>query len=165
MKLEFGNTWTVWLLGCCAVFTVVLTTQWLLPASAGMTHESGANTGDAGLPAARATDYAPPSIDAHAAVLEQPLFFKDRKLPVKPVAEQAAAPQTPLRLKLEGVVLVADSKVAVLRSLADNKLLQLAPGMVHSGWNLEDVTADSATFKRGEQRSTLSLELAGAQRR
>ena len=61
--------------------------------------------------------------------------------------------------------MVADSKIAVLRNLEDNQLLQLAEGMSHGGWFLETVTANSAAFKRCNQGAALSLEANARDRR
>lgn len=72
---------------------------------------------------------------------------------------------TPLLLKLEGVALIGESRVAVLRDLSNNQLLQLAEGMMHDGWTLDSVTAASASFSRGRQTSVLVLDPDSGSRR
>ena len=64
---------------------------------------------------------------------------------------------SPLRLRLEGVALTPEAKIAVLRDLSNNKVLHLATGMKHQGWELTAVTDTVATFKRGAQSEELML--------
>jgi hypothetical protein len=159
MRIETGNSRTRSLLALCVVLTLIIVAQWLLPIGDEAFTELQADATDGGLPVRTSSAYVHPHIEDFAAILERPVFFKDRSLPPPPAAAPVAAPE-PLRLRLEGVAIVADSKVAVLRNLADNQLLQLAEGMSHNDWNLESVTADSATFKRGEEVAKLSLDPA-----
>ena len=89
-------------------------------------------------------------------ILERPVFFVSRRMP-EPEAE-AAPPPSPLRLQLEGVALSGGARIAVLRNLQNNQLLQLEEGGRHDGWTLDSLTSTSATFSRGEQRTELPLE-------
>ncbi len=159
MRVETGNFQTRLWLSLCGLLTLIIVAEWLLPPRADAVDELNADSVSVALPALTTATYVHPHIDVFAAILERPVFFKDRKLPLESVAEPVAAP-APIRLKLEGVAIVAESGIAVLRNLADNQLLQLAEGMSHNGWTLETVDADSATFTRGGQVSELSLELA-----
>jgi hypothetical protein len=159
MRVETGDSRTRLLLAICAVLTLIIVTQWLLATRAQPIREPSADPNRVELPAPPTSAYVHPHIDDFAAILKRPVFFKERNLPPEPAARPVAAP-APIRLRLEGVAIIADSRVAVLRNLADNKLLRLAEGMSHDGWNLESVTADSAAFKRGEEVSKLSLDLA-----
>ena len=99
-----------------------------------------------------------------AEMLDRPLFFITRRMP-EPPAAQPAAPPTPLKLKLEGIAIAAGSRVAVLRNLNGNGLLQLAEGDTHDGWTLEAISSTSASFKRGGQVNELLLDPAAAGRR
>ena len=159
MSIETGNFQMRLLLSMCGLLTLIIVAEWLLPIRADTTDELNADSADVELPALTSSTYVHPHIDDFTAILERPVFFKDRKLPPEPAAEPVAAP-APIRLKLEGVAIVAEARVAVLRNLADNQLLQLVEGMSHKGWKLESVNADSATFTRGGQVSELSLNLA-----
>lgn len=159
MRVVTGDSRTRLLLAICAVLTLIIVTQWLLATRAQPIRERGADSGRVEFPALSASAYVHPPIDDFAAILKRPVFFKERDLPPEPAAQPVPAP-APIRLRLEGVAIAADSKVAVLRNLADNKLLQLAEGMSHDGWNLESITADSAAFKRGEEVARLSLNPA-----
>jgi len=159
MRIETGIFQTRLLLSLCGLLTFIILAEWLLPVRADAIDELNAGSADDELPTLTSSTYVPPHIDDFAAILERPVFFKDRKLPPEPAAEPVAAP-APIRLKLEGVAIVAEARVAVLRNLADNQLLQLVEGKSHKGWKLESVNADSATFTRGGQVSELSLDLA-----
>jgi hypothetical protein len=127
-----------------------------------------ARTGDSGVAAAEPaltkapsfgeSVYLPPRMDDLAEMLDRPLFYADRRMPVPPKPTEAPAALTPLRLKLEGVAITADSRVAVLRDLKNNQLLQLTEGMSHEGWILDEVTASGATFQRGAEIEELALE-------
>jgi hypothetical protein len=162
--IETGNFQTRILLSLCGLLTLVIVAEWLLPYRADPADELNAESADLELPTMSSSSYVHPHIDDFGAILERPVFFKNRKLPPKVAAEPAAAP-APIRLKLEGVAIVAEARIAVLRNLADNQLVQLAEGMSHNGWTLDAVNANSATFKRGGQVSELSLELATGRRR
>lgn len=164
MTIETGNFQTRLLLSLCGVLTLIIVVEWLLPVRADAIDELNAASADLELPTLTSSTYVHPHIDDFATILERPVFFKDRKLPPKPAAEPSAPP-APIRLKLEGVAIVAEARIAVLRNLADNQLVQLAEGMSHNGWTLEAIDADSATFRRGGQVSELSLELATRRRR
>jgi hypothetical protein len=157
--IETGNFQTRVLLSLCGLLTFIIVAEWFLPDRADVVGQFNADATDIELPKLASSTYVHPHFDEFTAILERPVFFKDRKLPPEPAAEPTAAP-TPIRLKLEGVAIVAEARIAVLRNLADNQLVQLSEGMSHNGWTLEAVAADSAVFRRGEQVSELSLELA-----
>jgi hypothetical protein len=104
---------------------------------------------------------APPPLAQLVDMVERPLFYVERRMP-EPPAEAAAAPQTPLRLKLEGIAIAGGSRVAVLRNLIGNVLIQLAEGDTHDGWTLDALSSTGATFSRnGEQRTELLLDPVG----
>jgi hypothetical protein len=108
---------------------------------------------------------APPPLSQFVEMVERPLFYVERRMP-EPPAEVAAAPQTPLRLKLEGIAIAGGSRVAVLRNLNGNGLVQLAEGESHGGWTLDELSSSGATFSRdGEQRTELPLDPAGSGKR
>lgn len=104
---------------------------------------------------------APPPLSQFVDMAERPLFYVERRMP-EPPAEAAAAPQTPLRLKLEGIAIAGGSRVAVLRNLNGNGLVQLMEGETHNGWTLDELSSTAATFSRdGEQHTELPLEPIG----
>ncbi len=122
---------------------------------------SGAPDGSGSLP-----NYVPQSFESFAEILQRPLFYAERKLPEE-LKQQAvvAAPPEPLRLHLEGIAIMDDSRIALLRSPGDNQLVQMAEGMTHNGWTLESVLADRAIFKRGDDSTEIELETDTGSRR
>ena len=164
MRFDTGNFLTRLLLSLCGLLTLIIVVEQLIPVRADAVNELTVDSADVEFPTMASSRYVHPNSDDFAAILERPIFFQDRKLPAEAIAEPAAAP-APLRLKLEGVAIAAESRVAVLRDLADNHLVQLAEGMSHNGWTLESVNADNATFRRGGQTTELTLDLATSERR
>jgi hypothetical protein len=116
------------------------------------------------LPDFGASTVNPPAMAELPDMLERPLFFVDRRMPE--LEAEAAPPPAPLRLKLEGVALSGGARVAVLRNLANNQLVQFEEGDTHDGWTLDSLTSTSATFSRnGEQGTELLLDPVDSGRR
>ena len=133
----------------------------ILPAQARTAADAAANSGEAAMPIFGDTTIAAPPIGQFVDMTERPLFFPDRRMPVPEV--ETAAP--PLRLKLEGIAIAGGSRVAVLRNLNGNSLVQLAEGESHDDWTLDELTTNSARFSRnGKQATELPLDPAGNSR-
>jgi hypothetical protein len=80
-------------------------------------------------------------------------------MPPEPVA--AAKPvkkKAPLRLKLEGIAISSDKRIALLRSTSDKQALQLVEGMSYQGWTLQELNSSGAKFLRGEDVTEILLE-------
>ena len=103
--------------------------------------------------------YSPPKLDSFSETLNRPLFYADRKLPPAPLAEQLVdAPLEPLELRLEGIAISGASRIALLRDIRNNDLIQMAAGMAHNGWVLESVDSGRVLFIRGEESAELNIE-------
>ncbi len=149
---------TLALLAANAALAGIILFAWLNPPEPALTAEAvTAMAPDVSLPDLAKTDYAAPRLDELAAMLERPLFFDDRRMPAPPEVQVAGPAAQPLRLKLEGVAIVGEARVAVLRDTEKNTLLQLAEGTTHEDWTLESVTASMARFSRGPQTSEILL--------
>jgi len=150
---------TVTLLGLCGFLALIVLAEASL-------HDPGATNVAAGggdtsfvLPESPEALFAPRPLSDFTQVLERPLLFAGRRMPPAPeVAAVKAIPRSPLRLKLEGVAISSESRVALLRNTANNQLLQLAEGMSHDGWALEEIRAAAARFRRGDETSELLLD-------
>ncbi len=108
--------------------------------------------------------FAPVPLNAYREITERPLFVEGR-MPPKPaekVAVKTAPRVLPLKLKLEGVVITPQNRVAVIRDLTSNRLLRVTEGMNQDDWKLTRVDTASATVERRGQRLTLELEVVGA---
>ncbi|MDH3531387.1 MAG: hypothetical protein OEO82_00580 [Gammaproteobacteria bacterium] len=159
MRIDLINRPTQALLAATVILSLVVALQWLYPARPARAALATTQDTDAGLPEFDAVALNPPHMADLASMLERPLFYADRRMPEQPKTETATvAPLTPLRLKLEGVAITGESRVAVLRNLSDNQLLQLTEGMAHDGWTLDAVSSNGANFSRGEQVTELPLD-------
>jgi hypothetical protein len=158
MKYASDNPITNLLLAACLVLTTILAAEWLLPYKFDAMGTNGSDAASANeIPTSERPRYVHPHIDDFAEILARPVFFSNRELPPKAVAS-APAPREPLRLKLEGVAIAANSRVAVLRDQGSNQLLQFSVGMSHNNWMLEELTSRSATFRRDDEVLELTLE-------
>ena len=161
--LEIGLTSRALLLAN-AVLALVIALQLAYPArTSGFDVEAPADASEL-LPDFGDTTVSAPTMADLPDVLERPLFFVDRRMP-EPEAAAPPPPPTPLRLKLEGVALSGGARIAVLRNLANNQLVQLEEGGMHDGWTLDSLTSTSASFSRGAQRAELPLEPDAGNRR
>ncbi len=96
-------------------------------------------------------------------IIERPLFSEGRIPPEKPDDNPKTAIRTPLKLKLEGVVISPESKVAIITDLQTKELLRLSQGMSHSNWKVTAVDKESVTIQQGAREITLTLEIEDAQ--
>ena len=160
MKLPIiGNRTTVSLLGLCGFMALIVLAEATLHDPGAVSVDTTGGDTSLVLPESPEAMFTPGPLSNFAQILERPLLFADRRMPPAPeVAAVKAKPRTPLRLKLEGVAISSDSRVALLRNTANNQLLQLAEGMSHDGWALEEISAAAARFRRGEDVSELLLE-------
>ncbi len=93
-------------------------------------------------------------------ILARPLFVEGRLPAEVPEPEKADVQQVGLpKLKLEGVVISPESRVAVVRDLTNNSLIRLSEGMIHTGWRLTKVDHSEAILERGDETHKLQLEL------
>jgi hypothetical protein len=99
-------------------------------------------------------------ISQFSEILARPLFTEGRLPEEEPEPEQALSQHVGLpKLKLEGVAISPESRVAVVRDLTDNSLLRLSVGMIHQGWRVSDVTTEEAVLERDGESHRLPLEL------
>ena len=147
------------LLAANVVLAVVVASQLLLPARPGTANAAAASDAAATLPEFGDTTIAAPPISQLVDMMERPLFFIERRMPKPEVETAPQPPPTPLMLKLEGIAIAGGSRVAVLRNLNGNGLVQLAEGETHEGWTLDEINSNSAKFSRnGEQSTELPLD-------
>jgi hypothetical protein len=136
-----------------------ITAELLLPAQPRTANAAAAGDAAATLPEFSNTALATAPMTRLVDMKERPLFFPDRRMPQPKVEQSQSIPDRPLSLKLEGIAIAGGSRVAVLRNLNGNVLLQLTEGESHEGWTLDALTSTSATFSRdGEQGTELLLD-------
>jgi hypothetical protein len=145
---------------------MIVSAELLLPAQPGTANAAIERDGTVALPDFGNTTIAAPPISQLVDMLERPLFFTNRRMPEPEVETAAPPPPAPLRLKLEGIAIAGGARVAVLRNLNGNGLLQLAEGDSHQGWTLDSLSSTNATFSRdGGQSTELLLDPAGNSQR
>jgi len=155
-KFSIGNHLTPYLLAACT-----LTAGTLALESNNLVQTQG-NTSRTTQPDAKRTEranFTAPGIAAFSEITERPLFNEGREPPAEPVTTVAAAKTSLLRLQLEGVAITPGSEIAVLRDLTSNKMLHLATGGTHQGWELTSITDSVVTFKRGGETQELTLKI------
>ena len=162
-RTAFGNRLTPVLLTACVLFGTILVFEWYaLSREEGSTTGNKAQSADAADVQLTRTEFAAPDFEAFSEILERPLFTEGRTPPEQPTSEQTSVnpvKKTPLSLRLEGIALTPATRIAVVREIPGNKLLRLAEGAKHQGWEVESIHATGVTFKRGEQSHELLLEL------
>jgi hypothetical protein len=161
MRLPMFGRSTQLLVVANVAVAMLVTLQLLTPATPGASATEGALLDNATMPEFSAVSLSPPALSGLAEMLERPLFFTNRRMPVPEKAEPPPPP-TPLRLKLVGIAISGGSRVALLRNQVNNQLMQLAEGENHDGWSLDAVSSQAATFSRGPQVTQLPLEPEGS---
>jgi hypothetical protein len=148
------------------VLGLIVAAELLVPAQPGAANAAPAGDSSVTLPDFGDTTIAAPPISQLVDMMERPLFYIERRMPEPEVETAPPPPPTPLRLKLEGIAIASGSRVAVLRNLNGNGLVQLAEGEAHDGWTLDEISSNSAKFSRnGKQSTELPLEPVGNNRR
>ncbi len=164
-RLSFSRS-TQLLIAGNLVLALVVATQLLLPAQSGTASAAVSADNSATLPEFGNISIPAPPIAQFADMLERPLFVPNRRMPEPEVKKVAPPPPRPLQLKLEGIAIAGDSRVAVLRNLNGNILMQLAEGQSHDGWTLDVLTSTSAEFSRDDgQTSEILLDPDSKSRR
>ena len=163
MQYEFTNKLTVWLGGTAIFLVFVIVLQAIFPPVVKAGIGDPRDAAEVALPQFESVKLAPPSMAHLSDMMERPLFFSDRRMPVVPVATETA--DTSLNLNLVGVAAAGDSGVALLRDTTTNRLIQLGAGMSHNGWTLELIDANRAVFERNGETSELPLSVETNRRR
>ena len=113
-------------------------------------------------------------LQRYSAIIEQPLFFPDRRLPVLEVAvvdveappppPPEPDPVEPLKAAIAGVVITPEMRLAMVADQEAGKTVILREGMALEGaqaaWRLTDITPRGVAFASDDgQRSTLELKV------
>ncbi len=97
-------------------------------------------------------------------ITERALFSEGRTPPEKTVQESTKVPSRPLWLKLEGVAITPQSKVAIITDRATKELLRLSQGMSHPGWKVSEVSEESVTLEQGIRTRHASADTKAGER-
>lgn len=151
------------LLTIAALLAAVILLEWSYPAAPRVEAPDPGEFVEGDVPDFSDTDFSPPLIGELSHMFERPLFIAGRRMPELPA--EPVEPPKPLQLKLEGVAITTEQRVAVLRDRGNNRLVQLAEGMSHDGWTLDSVNSNLATFRRGPEVQELPLDPGTSGRR
>ena len=159
-KIAHGNYLTGYLLVVCVLLAAVLMfqnrTRLGMPADV----DAPAGAAPALVGRIRQENFSAPALAAFAEITARPLFTPGRQPPPKPdAAAPAAVNLPPLRLELEGIAITPEASIILVRDLGNNSLLNPSQGMKHQGWEVTEITADSAIFTRGEVSQELILDI------
>ncbi len=157
---------TAALLVLCGLLILIVLMEVYLQESANIAIDREVANTSIEIPAYTDARFVPSPQSNYAEILARPLLFESRRMPPEQeVAAEPAKQKSPLRLKLEGVAISSDSRVALLRDLGNKQLMQLTEGMSHDDWTLESVSASAAIFRRGDDVSEILLETKTSTRR
>jgi len=156
----FQHRWrlTGALILCCLVLAALLAVEWR--EGARQTVTVGQQTPDRSVRSPPiAVSYDVPARSAFDEILKRPVFSPDRRPPDIPQPTASApAPQVPIQVRLEGVAMVGQVRIAVLRDLSNNEGIHLSEGMEYQGWTVDAVEVTRAVLKRDGQTQELKLE-------
>jgi type II secretory pathway component PulC len=158
----FFNTLTFMLLAAIGLASGLLYYQWFNPPRTGENNKQQQTTLSANQKnSSSITRFSPRPLVAYEEISNRPLFVEGRLPPEKPqqVVDAPVVRQTPLKLRLEGVVITPNNRVAVIRDLNSNRLLRLAQGVNQDDWKLEAVDTSSATIVRRGKKHRLELQI------
>ncbi|MEM7426937.1 MAG: hypothetical protein AAF441_12650 [Pseudomonadota bacterium] len=109
---------------------------------------------------------APPISDFNE-ILQRPVFNKDRKPYKKPPPpppepepvkqEPEPEPESPVKLALDGIVIFAGEKMALIRKEADPDSTPVAEGETFAGWTLVELNGNEAVLKKNGKTRGLTL--------
>lgn len=96
----------------------------------------------------------------------RPLFIPSRvppaEAPVETVVEAPSSTRpTPNRYALSAIVIVDNERIALVTDTTSGTLLRVREGERLSGWQVEEILADSAVLTSGDSREELSLRSFG----
>lgn len=99
-----------------------------------------------------------PPIKEFREIIERPLFDISRKpLPLSVQTKSVSANGLRL-LKLTGIVITPEKKIAVISNKSPDEILRLERGARFNGWLLLDIRADGVTFQKGDETKELRLQ-------
>ena len=107
-------------------------------------------------------------ITSYSEILERPIFRSSRRSPVETAPGSTDANQeAPSKIfadsafSLAGVIIIDDSRFALLRTTNTQSTQSVKVGDVVDGWRITRLTPSSAAMERGDDARTLQLERNG----
>ena len=145
MKTLSLSRTTQLLIAANLTLAMIVSAELLLPTQPGTANAAASDSGDVMLPDFGNTKIAAPPIAQFVDMRERPLFFPNRRIPEP-------------KVELQGIAIAGGSRVAVLHDLNGRGVVQLAEGDSHTGWTLDSLAKDKASFSRDGQTTELLLD-------
>jgi hypothetical protein len=99
-----------------------------------------------------------PAISAFAEVVERPLFTPSRRPPPpKTDSTIAASPEKPETFDLIGVIISADRRMALLRTVASSEVMQAVEGQSIGGWEVHAIKPTQVVLRRGNDSEVIKI--------
>lgn len=100
-------------------------------------------------------------LEDYQEITERPLFYATRR-PPPPEAPEVAVQEEPeeekpIALTLIGVMVVSDSKIALVQNDDTNKVIRLKPGEEIENWQLQTINANSIVLNKNDETKELPL--------
>ncbi|EGW53600.1 hypothetical protein [Candidatus Endoriftia persephone] len=102
--------------------------------------------------------YTIPPRSAFREVLERPLFIEGRVAPQPEIRQVQPVVQARPSLQLEGVVIVNQRRIAVVREVRGNSVIRLQVGDNYSGWLVAEVARDRVVMRQNASHIELALD-------
>ena len=99
-----------------------------------------------------------PAISTFAEVVERPLFTPSRRPPPpKTDSTIAASPEKPETFDLIGVIISADRRMALLRTVASSEVMQAVEGQSIGGWEVHAIKPTQVVLRRGNDSEVIKI--------
>ncbi|MDT8439654.1 MAG: hypothetical protein RQ729_11665 [Wenzhouxiangellaceae bacterium] len=170
------NLLTVLLIGMLAVLGAVFVLSFLVlgRADAGRIAADAANAELLARTLAQRPELA--EVGAFREIIERPVFFADRRLPVVELADAASGEELPaepepepavevpdLKSQVAGIIITPDLKLAMVTDNDSKETLLLSEGMTMAGdksaWTVVEIQPRRVRLEAGSRRAELALEV------
>jgi hypothetical protein len=101
----------------------------------------------------------PPEQATYDEVLSRPLFVRGRQPPSEQPADLVEAPvaQDMADVRLEGIIVTEDKRVALARIQSENRLERVFEGSTFRGWDVTAIRPDRVVLRQDEREHELPL--------
>jgi hypothetical protein len=106
----------------------------------------------------------PPLEQTYTEVLARPLFVPTRSLPPPASAESPQSAMRKGQFILVGVILTKEKNIALLREIANGKVLRVEQGKEINGMLLEKLEQEKITLRQGDDSEEVMLKIQPVQR-
>jgi type II secretory pathway component PulC len=103
-----------------------------------------------------------PAISTFAEVVERPLFTPSRRPPPKTDSNPAAIASKPETFDLIGVIISADRRMALLRTVATSEVMRAVEGQSIGGWEVRAIKPTQVVLRRGDDSEVIKIKDAAS---